>query len=603
MYRKKIIYSLLAMLLPCIVSFGWVNPEYIAERFDEALLAYRAGEYGKAHQEFVGLIIDSRGSPYFAMSKFMIPMCSYKAENWSSATREFADFVNTLPEHECAPAALVYQGNSHYRIGEYIPAVKAFISAIDISEDRTETAAIAEESARRILWGYLGLNELEVIGEQVEGVSGQLVDYIRVKRHLEIGEKARALEICQRSLIKRPKGAYTDSLKNISRRISKELSEHIAVAVFAPTAGVYTEYGTSMVNGIRLAISEYEKSSGQSIEIVVENTAADPLVGAYAAKRLIGGHSPVVAFGPLLSDVAVPIATLCDQYRVPLISPTASKDGIAGLSPFVFQVATPPSLGSEKLAEYAVNTLGITRFSILSPDDPAGRKAAANFADRVEKLGAETVSIAYYAEGTVDFSEHLRSIKKPFFEEMKNYSARADTTDLRFYKPNGVFRDENEWIVTIPGLFLPAYYEDLVNILPQIPFNYIETRLLGANGWIIDEIRSMDGSYIDSAVVVPDDFWTNTETPGWESFSKSYRRAYGYTPDRIAALGYVSGEIVCKAFASGLVTSDQIRDYLSAITDFEGPGGEVSFDATGTNTEVNLVIFDRNIPKRIKQKE
>ncbi len=595
-------YSLLLLII-ALTAQAWVNPEYLENRFFSAVESFRSGDYKAAHLGFSDLLIDSRGSRYYPMTYFMLALSSYKASDYESSAREFDDFAGKFPENPASARAWTYKGNSLFLTGQYLEAVKAYLYALDSPSADDETKRIALESARSLLWAYLNKDQLIIIDEYAEGSSVQFVDYMRAKRHEYSGETSKALDICTRSLHRRPDGTDADSLKALSNRISSRISSNLAVSVFAPTSGDYTEYGQNMINGVRLAFDQFEGKSRKKIDLVIENTGADILVGAYSARRAFDSKMPVVSIGPLVSDVAVSVGAFCDQYRVPMITPTASKDGLAGLSPYMFQVATPPSIGAEKLAEYAFNQLGITRFSALAPDDPVGRKAVANFGRKIEELGGEMVSVSYYAEGTVDFSEHLKHIREPYFEQMQRQVARAETTDTRFYKPNGTMREEDEWIIDIPALFVPAYYEDLLNILPQVPFNYIRTKLLGANGWIIDEVKSMESSSIDSAVVVADNFWVDSENPLWESFAHDYRRAYGAEPDRIAALGYDTAKIVCRAFSSEAITPDQMRDYLSGVTDYFGPSGGIEFDVDGTNISANLIMFDKRTPKRIERND
>jgi len=423
-------YSFFLLLTLIIAAQAWVNPEYIETRFDNALTSYRSGDYTTAHLGFTDLLMDSRGSRFYAMTYYLLAMSSYKAANWEVSTREFGDFAQKFPENPAAPTAWVYRGNAFYKSGDLVNATKSYLYALDSPSSDPATMAVARKSARALLWGYLAKDQLLVISDCTEGPSSQLVDYIRAKRHAYSGESAKALDIATRSLNRRPTGDFADSLRNLSNSISKSLSDNLVIAAFAPTSGAYTEYGQNMLNGIELAIAQYEKSSHKKIEIVVENTGADILVGAYAARNVLGSHSPVAAVGPLTSDVAVSIGAFCDQYRVPMVSPTASKDGLAGISPYVFQIATPPSIGAEKLAEYALNNLYIYRFAALAPDDPVGRKAVAYFAAKAEELGGEVVSVAYYAEGTVDFSEHFAHIRKPFYEQMQRQVARAETRTL-----------------------------------------------------------------------------------------------------------------------------------------------------------------------------
>lgn len=591
-------FSLL-ILIVALSAMAWVNPEYLDSRFFAAVAEFRSGNYSKAHLGFSDLLIDSRGSRYYPMTYYMLALSSYKAGDYDIASREFADFAGKFPDNPASGRAWTYMGNSLYLTGQALEAAKAYINALDSPSTDEQTRQISRKSVEYLLWGYLSKDQLLIVNDYAEGSSSQLVDYIRAKRHELSGETSRALEISNRSLNRRPDGEYADSLKKLSERISKQISDNLTVAVFAPTTGQYGDLGRSMVNGIKLAFAQYESQSRKKIDLVIEDTGADVLVGSYSARNVFNRRNPVAAIGPLTSDVAVGIGVFCDQYRIPMITPTASKDGLAGLSPYVFQIATPPSVGAGKLVEWAHTNLGITEFSALAPDDPIGRKATANFARKIEEVGGELVSVAYYQDGTVDFSQQLKAIKEPYYKKMQRLVARADTSDIRFYKPDGSMRKEDEWIVHIPALFVPAYFEDLVNILPQVPFNYIRTRLLGSNGWIIEDVRTMDAAYIDSSIVVADNFWSDKDNPRWESFSREYRRTYGYEPDQIAAYGYDAANLICKGFASGAITPDQIRDYLSGVSDYAGPSGMVDFDAAGANLKSTLVIFDRKTPKRI----
>ncbi len=594
-------YSLI-LLIAAFAAQAWVNPEYIEEGFHGALKEFRAGDYNKAEDSFSNILIDSRGTPYYAMTYFMLGLSSYKAGDYDAATRQFGDFAGKLPDSPATGNAWVYKGNAHYHRKEYLEAIKAYLNAIDSPSTNSQTRDVATKSVKSLLWGYLTKDQLTIVGDYAEGSSSQLVDYVRVKRHEHSAEYSRALEIASRSLTRRPEGVYADSLKSFSNRISKDLSENLTLAVLAPKTGEYADFGQSLINGVNLAVEKFKLSSRKNIDLIIEDTGADILVGAYAAKSIFNRRPPAALIGPLVSDVSVSVGAFCNQYNVPMVSPTASKDGLAGLSPYIFQIATPPSVGASKLAEYAYNYAGIARFSALAPNDALGRKTVAIFAKTVEDLGGEMVSISYYSEGTVDFSENLKEIREPYYKEMERQCARAETTDTRFYKPDGTMRKEDEWIVHIPAIFIPGYYEDLINILPQVPFNYIKTRLLGTNGWIIDEVRRMEASYIDSAIVVADNFWADTENPRWEGFAREYRKSFGNAPDRIAALAYDAANIVCAGIESGAITAEQMRDYLSGVSEYRGVSGDISFDPDGTNIDANIVIFDRKTPKRIEMK-
>ncbi|MCK5833220.1 ABC transporter substrate-binding protein [bacterium] len=594
------VFILLALISTSAV-FGWVDPQFVEGSFKSALEVFRGGDYQSSHKKFTSLLMDSRGTEHYSMTKFMVALSSYRDGNWEASAREFGDYVRSFPEYPISATARLYQGNAYFFMDDYINATEVYLASAKLAgDDMPKVAANAMQSSSNLLWGYLTDDQIMLLAARLEGSSGQIVDFYRVKRFQFRGENRRALELCNRSLETRAFGVFSDSLKVLANTLKNAISEKINILVLAPTEGAYAEYGNNIVNGVKMAVDRFSREKRINIAVITENTAADPLVAAYACKTAIAKNSPIAVIGPLLSDVAVPVAIYCDHEHVPLILPTASKDGLSGISPFVFQLSSPPSVGAKTLAHFAFDSLAVTRFSALAPDDPIGRKAVDLFVKEVEALNCEMLSVAYYAEGTIDFSEHLQAIKKPYFDEAKRFFPHADTTDTRFYKPNHSMRNEEEWIVDIPGFFVPAYYDDLVNIIPQVPFNYIRPRFLGENGWIIDQLKTMNGSQIDSAVVVPDDFWVDEGSSIWTSFSKEYKKSFGVNPDRIAALGFDSAKLILRGIDKGLITPEQQRDFLSATNDFSGTSGDISFDEMGTNFDVSLVRFNRNIPEKIR---
>ncbi|GEM_PF-1497703 len=580
---------------------GWVDPSFVESSFKSALETYRKANYNQAHESFTTLLMDSRGTGYYSMTRFMVALSSYREGRWEPAAREFADFVKSFPESEFASTAKLYQGNALFFSGDLVGAAEAFLaSAKTAGVTNPEVHTNAMTSAANLLWGYLTDDQMALLSGRIEGVSGQIVDFYRVKRFQHRGENRRALELCNRSLESRGTGEFTDSLRALSNSLSSSISGKITILVLAPTEGRYAEFGLAIANGVRMAVEKNSRDGKKNISIVVENTSADPLVATYACKSAIAKHAPIAVIGPLLSEVAVPVAICCDQERVPLIMPTASKEGLAGISPFTFQLSAPPSVGAKTLARFAVDSLGLTRFSALAPDDAVGRKAVDTFAKEVEALGAKMSGVAYYSSGTIDFSEQLKSIRKPYWEEARRSFPYADSTDSRFYKPDRSVRNEDEWIVEIPGFFIPAYSEDLVNILPQVPFNYIRARFLGENGWIINQLKTMNGALLDSSIIVPDDFWVDESSTMWTAFSNEYRKSFGAAPTRIAALAYDCAKLVLTGIDKGLITPEQQRDFLSATRNFVGPSGKITFDEFGTNVDVSLVRFNGNKPEKIR---
>lgn len=570
------------------------------ETYDAAERLYRKAQYGDAYGLFSQVFLQSSDKDLRAKSLYMKALSSFKQKKYSTAASDFEEFIHIFPDHPLIYRAALWAAEAYFNADTepsgYLNAAQNL--AFAMLSDNPKVQLKANNALENILWGYLPEEYFPSLLDRVDRSVEGLVAVWWLRRLQHDGEYAKALREGQKLLQRVYDMQSKRRLQDELGKIESYLAEHLVVAVLVPFGGDFAQFGNDVRRGVEMAFS----SSDRSIEVKVLDSGGDPLTTARQMDKLLRSTTPLCIIGPITSNETVAAGALAGTYKVPLITPSASRDGIAEISKYIFQLATSPVKAAAYLAEFAVDTMD--SFAILAPDDELGHECAMAFASVVAEHNGTIVGAQFYPEGTADFSSMLAEIKEPILKYYDEHWRAFDTLDAALYKCDADsgcrVKPREEWLVHIDGFFLPAYYDEISVILPQIPFMYIDTKILGVNGWVVDDLRKKKGleRYLDGSFVVPDDFYIWSDNLEWRSFSMAYKRKYGAAPSRIAALGYDAASLVLKGIENKAVTQELMRDFLSGIHNFKGAAGRITFDENGANTDATILLFigDEPIP-------
>ncbi|MBN2542215.1 penicillin-binding protein activator [bacterium] len=562
------------------------------QRYELGLGAFRDGAYDEAHEIFAYYTQLAEKSDLLPVAYYMKALSSYKSNNWEKANPEFREFISKFPSHSLIPYAHFYIGNSLYYLNNFYESAVRFCYVVGFKNELRKDAAASLE---RLLWGYLTFDELTSLKRRFSGeIPEEIIHYYIIKYLQHQGKLAKILDEVENFKELFPNSRYISKVDALVSQAQKQLKDQISVLVVLPFSGDYADYGSKILNGLQLAKEECSSTVGTNIRIIECDSKGDPLVAVQGVKKELESGVPLAIIGPLLSESAVAVAMLADKHQIPMITPTASRDDLSEVSPFVFQLAITPKICGEALAEYSIDSLHDSTFAILAPDDQYGRNMTDVFQRRIEEKDRELVGVKLYPEGKVDFTSDFIDIKEPVLKKMDLLVAEADTTDSTFYDDKFELIPRKEWIVNIDAFFLPAYSDELPTILPQIPFNYISTRVFGANGWNVDEIKKIDKVYIDNAIFVPDDFFVDKNSRNWYNFARKYQEKYKLEPGKFEALGYDALKLVCDGIKKEAVHPMLLKDHLSGVHDFKGAAQNVDFNEYGANTSATILKFDRD---------
>jgi len=261
------------------------------------------------------------------------------------------------------------------------------------------------------------------------------------------------------------------------------------------------------------------------------------------ARELLNRDSVVALVGPQFSQDAIPVSSLAEQARVPMISPMSTHPKTTFGKPYVFRIAFMDDLQGKALARFARETLHAKRAALLY--DVAldySRNLAQVFQAEFTAHGGTVVADQQFtSDRAADFSAQLTRI-------------RAAHPDVIF-APNYPSADSIQ-VIQARRLGLRATF-------------------LGSDSWNLASMRGVpevDGAYFAAQ------WHPALATAEADSFIARYRRAYGTTPDGTGAATWDAFQVIFAAIRSvNSADPDSIRRAIAATDGFRGVTGVLTY--------------------------
>jgi branched-chain amino acid transport system substrate-binding protein len=360
-----------------------------------------------------------------------------------------------------------------------------------------------------------------------------------------------------------------ESLKALKSRL--KASQFVLVALL-PTSGRHSQFGTEVYNGIKLALEKGKETLGlTSVGLIVIDSETDKALLRFQLAEAISEYKPLAVIGPLFSKDLPLIAELAEKTETPFLTPTAALADVRRLGTFLFNTSTSFFQQAHRLADYAVQYLGYSRFCILYPDTSYGQELARLFAQEVKQFGGEIVAIESYKETDTDFGAQIKRLKA---EDLKRHG-RAKTVPMS----KGGVR-----VVYEPGfdaVFLPGRSSQIGLLTSQLLFYDVKVGFLGNSTWNAPDLLRFADRTIEGDIFV-DGFFADSPNPAIHDFVVRYRLRHQVDPTSFAAHAYDAARLVLEAVARGATSGRAIRDLLTRSPDLPALSGPAAFGPTGT---------------------
>ncbi|MCL1956336.1 MAG: penicillin-binding protein activator [Fibromonadales bacterium] len=365
------------------------------------------------------------------------------------------------------------------------------------------------------------------------------------------------------------------------------------ILVLAPLSGSHSELGNYMVEGVLL----YADSLKNKVKIQIANDRADPSTALSKVKLALYQDSIIAVIGPLLSASAATVAAwMSEKYPyIPVITPTATDDGIAEMGKNIFQLNVSSARLAYTIADYAINCLKINEFGIMAPLGDYGSLMADEFQRVVERKGGTIIMTQNYAEGLPDYQNE--------FKLLRDRKLKLDTRRMNMNKgsSNVSFLPKREsWLedstMHFPAIFIPSSNPaDAGLMAAQVAFNKLRVgNLLGTSGWygrefLVNAKKQAEGSVFSIA------FYSDGNEQ--KSFTEKFKNKWQRDPDenKVAGLSYDAIRIVNQALQS-LAQSESPQSLSAEILqkkEYKGVYGKIVWADNGANKNTGLISVEQ----------
>jgi branched-chain amino acid transport system substrate-binding protein len=346
--------------------------------------------------------------------------------------------------------------------------------------------------------------------------------------------------------------------------VALRAAEPIRIGEFASLTGKEATYGQTVHRGTQLAIEELNAAGGllgRPLELLSEDDQSKQGESATIVKKLISRDKVVAVLGELTSGRTLEAAPICQNARIPLISPGATAVEVTAKGNYIFRVCFIDPFQGTVMAQFARESLQLQRVAILSSVSSAQSVGLAKyFRERFTARGGTVVLEQKYAEGDKDFRAQLTAIK-------------ADGVD---------------------GVFVPGYYAEAALIAKQARGLGLTVPLLGVDGWESSELIAIGGAAVEGACFSTH-YSPESRAPAVVAFNARYRQRWGEDSNALSALAYDAAMVLADALRrAGTTDGPALRDALAATRDFPGATGAITFDAQRNPTKPAVVLTVRN---------
>jgi branched-chain amino acid transport system substrate-binding protein len=338
----------------------------------------------------------------------------------------------------------------------------------------------------------------------------------------------------------------------------------IKIGEFASLTGKEATYGQTAHKGTLLAVEEINAAGGvlgRKLELITEDDQSKPGESATVVKKLISRDKVVAVLGEITSGRTLEAAPICQNARIPLISPGATAPEVTAKGSYIFRVCFIDDFQGSVMAKFARETLKLKRVAILSSVSSAQSVGLTKyFREGFTAGGGVIAAEPKYGEGDRDFRAQLTAIK----------ASGAD------------------------GIFVPGYYTEAALISKQARDLGLTVPLMGVDGWESPELIAIGGAAVEGAYLSTH-YSAENLSAGVVSFNERYRKRWGVDSNALSALGYDSVMVLIDAIRrAGTTDGPKLRDALAGTKDFAGATGLITFDAQRNPTKSAVVLTVKN---------
>lgn len=333
--------------------------------------------------------------------------------------------------------------------------------------------------------------------------------------------------------------------------------------------GNYTSSAASeILDGIKLAISEFNKNREDKIGIVIRDTKNDVDVIDDIRYELGNNENIKAILGPIFSNEVRVTLNSFEGTNLAILSPTATDNDLIYVSEDFFQANPPLAVRGKIMAQYVFFVENLRMMAVLNSIDGYSPLLAATFIDEFERLGGTITVKATYRSNSFSLSEPISQIAAV---------DAADTTN------------------TLEGIYIPlANKSDATVILSQLGQDSLYFPIFGNQDWF--SAKGFESApEISNMLTFSSDYYLDYNDDNYQIFSENFSQLTGKDPNRNVLYGYDTAKYLLTVMRNIAPRRLGIKDKMISGIMSKGFHNNISFDENRMNRFMNIVQYKNGI--------
>ena len=327
------------------------------------------------------------------------------------------------------------------------------------------------------------------------------------------------------------------------------------IGVIGPETGELSEFGTKTLEGVLLAAERLNSSgglNGKKVEIIHYDSGGTPKGASTATAKIITDDNVIAIIGSPTGEITFNATQLANTSHTIFVS-AGTRRRLGDSGPYIFRNALPDDIAVKRLMEYALKEKGCKDFALVtSMSNDYSHQLSSLFKSEIFDKGSNLVADMHlWAKDTANISAEEMSIER----EIK---------EIKSKKPQCIIYTGES--------------EEGAQLMREARRQGLDVPMVGS-----EDLFSHEFIELGKDAVVGSILYTGY-SPDWEekqlkNFIEDYKKKKGMSPDKIAALGYDTFNIIAKAIAeAGSTETPKVRDAMMNLKDFPGITGKTSFN-------------------------
>jgi len=190
--------------------------------------------------------------------------------------------------------------------------------------------------------------------------------------------------------------------------------EPIRIASALVISGANANLGQDSQYGVEIAMDWKGEVLGHPVELQAEDDGCSAEGGQTAGQKIVADPSILGVVGTSCSGAGVPMSKVVSDAGYFMVSPSNTSpvltDPEQAWNPGYYRTAHNDKVQGAAIADFAFNTLGLTKAASIHDGDPYTEGLANAFAVSFEELGGEIVEFTAINKGDTDMRPVLTSI-------------------------------------------------------------------------------------------------------------------------------------------------------------------------------------------------